>query len=1050
MLRPGMQRLPASPASFLGRQAELGRVTRLWDKSRLVLVLGAAGIGKSAFMRRLVEELAGDVDVWGWSAAAGSSLLHGLEGALRLPDVDTSDADRLLRLAEVVERARGVVCLDDAASLGEVDRRRLVELCALLRRGHLVVASRRRIELGEAGPSATVVELGPLSADEATQLVAELLDRVGRAGDPRELARRAAGSPLSCRLLAGGSERILDQAPELLAGLGADARALLPMLATFAEAVDPATIGASPEAVRDLEERFLVDRAADGFVSVPGFVREAVLVNLDSATRADLHRACARVYEGVPRRAVDRLRHLEAAGDAVELARALDEGAAAWLWTHRSLGDLMRLCEAIEARGVALPPRVALRRVQALAVQGRTADARCALDRVGDVRPDDAFLRDVVTLAVEEAEGLRGALRANRYRALLGMDEGGDDVAAVRRRAAAPPDLGQLANGFVRDCLVQGHLGSAFRVLDALGRHPGAVDEPSHLRIARRTGDFLSEQGDRDRALAALTSAESAATHLGSPQLAVAAHNCLVDHHVRFGDLVAAERHLALADALPVPTGHLDTLAIRELRRAELLSALGRLHDAQRTLAAALERYVPLADALSGTLTSQLAITAALRGDAASARRYRDVLLQPRSRRGATAQLIALEALGRSALAHGRPARAMRAARVGFERARRATLNARALAFLALQADAASLAGDHAAAELAADAAVLGALALAATPALARALATRGACMLRAAAASAAHRDEAVRVARQALEDAVRTANALGDVLTVAEAEITLAVLDLVVGLDDAAAARLGAARARLPSIGAPRLDGVVALLTDVLRARAGHRRALRELEIALATAGALPLSSTQLLELARRPPRLVITRAGRHPATAATERPEAYDLWMDAAAGVAIVGGVRVELAEHPVLRQLLEVLLADPSARFAKQRLFEQAWGLPYRATRDATLHKAVARLAALLGFEARGPRRFGQWTTEGAWELAPLRTCLLSRDEDASLNDRQRWILGQLDRQPDLSNRDVRAALGVPRATAQRDLEHLEELGLVQRLGKGRATRYRRAAR
>src|SRR5438093_496200 len=53
-----------SPAIFVGREAERRRVARLWSRSRIVVFVGVSGIGKTALMRRVLEDAAGQAPVW--------------------------------------------------------------------------------------------------------------------------------------------------------------------------------------------------------------------------------------------------------------------------------------------------------------------------------------------------------------------------------------------------------------------------------------------------------------------------------------------------------------------------------------------------------------------------------------------------------------------------------------------------------------------------------------------------------------------------------------------------------------------------------------------------------------------------------------------------------------------------------------------------------------------------------------------------------------------------------------------------------------------------
>ncbi|MFC7533069.1 BTAD domain-containing putative transcriptional regulator [Actinoplanes sp. GCM10030250] len=232
--------LPPDPADFTGREAETARVAGLLEQGITVGVIsGPGGVGKSALAVHVAHRVASSypdgvlhVDLRGMSPAPASPA-EVLGRFLRALDVDPSAVpgsveERAGQYRSLIAGRKILLVLDDAA--GEQQVRPLLPGdpgCGVL------ITSRNRLP-GLAG--ARLVELGMLSPDEATTLLARVVgdDRV--AGDPDAaaeivtscgrlpLAVRIAGARLASRrhwsahLLArrlGDERRRLD---ELLAG----------------------------------------------------------------------------------------------------------------------------------------------------------------------------------------------------------------------------------------------------------------------------------------------------------------------------------------------------------------------------------------------------------------------------------------------------------------------------------------------------------------------------------------------------------------------------------------------------------------------------------------------------------------------------------------------------------------------------------------------------------------------------------------------------------------------------------------------------------------
>ncbi|MEU3979902.1 AAA family ATPase [Streptomyces sp. NPDC026672] len=197
--------LPPEPTAFVGRAAELARLTEALGTARLVTVTGVGGVGKSRLAARAARRAAPRDGVWRVELASvrdAGLLDHALVEALGLTD-HTTRPPREALLARLAGNGRPLLVLDGFEHL--------VAECAalvgdLLRRapGLRVLAVGRR-PLGLTGER--LFPLAPLAEDEAVELFTDRaaqqgLDVRGH-GDVRELCRRLDGIPLALELAAG-------------------------------------------------------------------------------------------------------------------------------------------------------------------------------------------------------------------------------------------------------------------------------------------------------------------------------------------------------------------------------------------------------------------------------------------------------------------------------------------------------------------------------------------------------------------------------------------------------------------------------------------------------------------------------------------------------------------------------------------------------------------------------------------------------------------------------------------------------------------------------
>ena len=453
---------------FVDRDAELATL-RAWLSSpaSLALVLGIAGIGKTALAARAASDWPGPVwyrKVYGFDdartfASALGDFLHRIERP-RLRSYLASggfDGDGLAAILR--EDLAGVLVVAD-------DVHASPEAAGLLRlaadaggTGKILATARERPDLLAGGRRDGPIEvvLGGLDPAASRALAARLLP-----GDPERIERVVAagrGHPIALHVLAAvdppegpaGAERLLEDA--ILEGLDPALEHAATSLAVLRAPTDrPGDLGVSASLVRRLASRGLLARGPGG-VALHDLVRDVLLPRTSGPTLRRAHAAAARaalrrgdVLEGAhhtaeagrPRRAREMI--IAARRDLVDSPRV---GELALLLSRlpRSAAGRLLLAEALDrlGRGDEARPlleRIATgpghpRRAEALLLLGRIANRRNAL---GEAR---ALLADSIASAVRASDpGIEG--RARRLLAVVHRKVGDYDAASDELARAIP------------------------------------------------------------------------------------------------------------------------------------------------------------------------------------------------------------------------------------------------------------------------------------------------------------------------------------------------------------------------------------------------------------------------------------------------------------------------------------------------------------------------------------------------------------------------------------------------------------------------------------
>jgi len=355
-------------ATFVGRESELAALAAAVhgaaaDDAASVLIIGEPGSGKS----RLLEEAASragietQLHVVGYETerqvplAAATPLLrkladvpkHGARiDALVFGEQETTDALGSLRIFEAAFRALreltpALLVFDDVQWADDLS----LSLCHYLLRaardtdeGLALLAAGRPSPAAAAFDSETVLELGPLEAQDSLALVSAIAPQLDSSG-ARQISDRSGGSPFWIEALLKTEGAEVDAARLVTArlhGVSSEAAALLALLAVAARPLSVPDIAALEEwpperaehAVAELVARGVAAESAGTVRLLHDLIRAAAVAELPEERRREVHRRLSEwlgEHAGNDlRRLREALEHSYAAGlPSVELATRL-------------------------------------------------------------------------------------------------------------------------------------------------------------------------------------------------------------------------------------------------------------------------------------------------------------------------------------------------------------------------------------------------------------------------------------------------------------------------------------------------------------------------------------------------------------------------------------------------------------------------------------------------------------------------------------------------------------------------------------------------------
>ncbi len=352
---------------LFGRGPDTDRLHALVANERSVLVLGDAGVGKSALVHTTLAPTRVVVVLRGVGALSSIPYVP-LRAAWPALRADASPAVIAERVCDLIP-TQGVVVVED---LHWCDADTQAVVAELVMRRTIVATARRAPPVpaldGLLGEVVAVVDLNPLDDQSAALLVRSFRPAAPDA-DVAKCVRSAHGNPFELQLLAQAGPREIDAqdlAPAAVVDLRTDALEQLAELALRGVAVDASMI--PPQVLTVLDARCLVTIETDGTCRPRhDLLGAAAIAAISDDQRRSLHRRLAGESDDAAVRAV----HLVAAGDHARAAEAaaLAAAVAPTVWSR---AEFLR----IVADGVDPPSPVASHAAaDALSLAGRYQEA---------------------------------------------------------------------------------------------------------------------------------------------------------------------------------------------------------------------------------------------------------------------------------------------------------------------------------------------------------------------------------------------------------------------------------------------------------------------------------------------------------------------------------------------------------------------------------------------------------------------------------------------------------------------------------------------------